>query len=261
MVRGSLRWVSRVGVCWGVVSRGRDVRPAAHSLSFASPKESKQRKGDPQSATPSLSLRGRPASGRLRGAAAELTARRRRSVQTCCGESEHEACALRRACAPRNRPAAGAASRGGEPKTHPGHRCARPTTRALRAARSAERSPATAERSDGLDRLPLPSVRAEKHRAAGACVCRRTHALRALTCRSMFERSAQRAVSSAAAPADRASQVARSAAEGHARQGRLSFGYFSLAKQRKVPRPPGRDPAPESNRKAKASLVPISSNR
>jgi hypothetical protein len=25
--------------------------------------------------------------------------------------------------------------------------------------------------------------------------------------------------------------------------GRLSFGYFSLAKQRKVPRPPGRDPA------------------
>ncbi|QHE86617.1 hypothetical protein F9K07_17800 [Hydrogenophaga sp. BPS33] len=24
---------------------------------------------------------------------------------------------------------------------------------------------------------------------------------------------------------------------------RLSFGYFSLAKQRKVPRPPGRDPA------------------
>ena len=31
------------------------MRPAAHSLSFASPKESKQRKGDPKSATPSLS--------------------------------------------------------------------------------------------------------------------------------------------------------------------------------------------------------------
>ncbi len=102
---------------------------------------------------------------------------------------------------------------------------------------------------------PLPSVRAEKHRAAGACVCRRTHALRALTCRSMFERSAQRAVSSAAAPADRASQVARSAAEGHARQGRLSFGYFSLAKQRKVPRPPGET----RPRKATAKPKPASS--
>jgi hypothetical protein len=35
----------------------------------------------------------------------------------------------------------------------------------------------------------------------------------------------------------------RSAAQGSQTVGRLSFGYFSLAKQRKVPRPPGRDPA------------------
>ena len=41
----------------------------------------------------------------------------------------------------------------------------------------------------------------------------------------------------------RAPQVARSEAEGHSQQGRLSFGYFSLAKQRKVARLPGRDPA------------------
>ncbi len=38
----------------GASVAGRDMRPAAHSLSFASPKESKQRKGDPKSATPSL---------------------------------------------------------------------------------------------------------------------------------------------------------------------------------------------------------------
>ncbi|RIX77936.1 hypothetical protein D3H34_17855 [Acidovorax cavernicola] len=44
----------------------------------------------------------------------------------------------------------------------------------------------------------------------------------------------------------RAPQVARSAAKGRRQQGRLSFAYFSLAKQRKVGRPPGRDPAPES---------------
>ncbi len=257
MVRGSLRWASRFGVCWGVVSRGRDVRPAAHSLSFASPKESKQRKGDPQSATPAHSLRGRPAAGRLRGAAAELTARLTALRSDSRGESEHEACALRRACAPRKRPAAGAASRGGEP--HTGHCFARPGTRALRAALGFPR--AWAERSDGPGVSPLPSVRAEKRRAAGACVCRRTHAPRALTCRSCPNGAhAVRAVSSAAAPADRASQVARSAAKGHAQQGRLSLGYFSLAKQRKVPRPPGRDPAPESNRKAKASLAPNSSS-
>ncbi len=41
----------------------------------------------------------------------------------------------------------------------------------------------------------------------------------------------------------RAPQVARSEAEGPGPSGRLSFGYFSLATQRKVPRPPGRDPA------------------
>ncbi len=41
----------------------------------------------------------------------------------------------------------------------------------------------------------------------------------------------------------RAPQVARSEAEGHGRQGRLFFAYFLLAKQKKVSRPPGRDPA------------------
>ena len=39
---------------------GRDMRPAAHSLSFASPKESKQRKGDPAVRVPSLRY-GQPA--------------------------------------------------------------------------------------------------------------------------------------------------------------------------------------------------------
>ena len=43
----------------------------------------------------------------------------------------------------------------------------------------------------------------------------------------------------------RPAQVARSVAEGRRQRGRLSFAYFSLAKQRKVSRPPGRDPAPE----------------
>jgi hypothetical protein len=41
----------------------------------------------------------------------------------------------------------------------------------------------------------------------------------------------------------RAPQVARSAAEGRRQQGRLFFAYFLLATQKKVSRPPGRDPA------------------
>jgi len=42
-----------------------------------------------------------------------------------------------------------------------------------------------------------------------------------------------------------APQVARSEAEGRRQQGRLSFAYVSLAKQRNVGRLPGRDPASE----------------
>src|SRR3990167_2232186 len=45
----------------------------------------------------------------------------------------------------------------------------------------------------GMSGCGFPSVRAEKRRAGGACVCRRTHALRALTRRSCLNgaRSAQ----------------------------------------------------------------------
>ena len=137
---------------------------------------------------------------------------------------------------------------------------------ALRRLQCAVRAPDRAERSDGPAVSPNPSVRAEKRRAAGACGCRRTHALRALTYRSMFERSAQRAVSSAAAPADRASQVARSEAEGHAQWGRLFFAYFLLAKQKKVSRLPGRVPAPASHQtqrleQAPSALTPTLSRR
>jgi len=57
------------------------MRPAAHLLSFASPKESRQRKGDPAVRDPSASLRGNLWCSRM-GCAVELTARLRRFVQT-----------------------------------------------------------------------------------------------------------------------------------------------------------------------------------
>ena len=57
------------------------MRPAAHSLSFASPKESKQRKGDPTVRVPFAALRGNLRCSRM-GCAVELTARLWRFVQT-----------------------------------------------------------------------------------------------------------------------------------------------------------------------------------
>ena len=65
-----------------------------------------------------------------------------------------------------------------------------------RGASARETGPSAAQQSNGPCGCPLPgfpSARAEKRRAGGACVCRRTHALRALTCRSCLNgaRSAQ----------------------------------------------------------------------
>ena len=197
---------------WGVASRGRDVRPAAHSLSFASPKESKQRKGDPQSATPSLrygaDLRqgacGMPPQNSLRAARSVRKAAASQSTRHARFDAHaHPASPL-----PQAQPA-GVGIRTRAIASLGPHR----TRFALRRLQCAVRSQDWAERSDGPAVSPNPSVRAEKRRAAGACVCRRTHALRALTCRSCSNGAhAVRVVSSAAAPADRASQVARSAA-------------------------------------------------
>jgi hypothetical protein len=101
--------------CWAgrpacVQGGSRVVAPAGDSLSFASPKESKQRKGDPQSATPSrcegANLR-RVGCGVRRGTRFALRAplgQPRRVRARSMGASTP--------MPPHNRPAAGAASRG-----------------------------------------------------------------------------------------------------------------------------------------------------
>ena len=112
----------------------RVVAPAGDSLSFASPKESKQRKGDPQSATPALrygvNLR-RCGCGVRCGthcAAWQLRSDSR-------SESVHEARALRRACHPATAPPQAQPAGGEQPNSHSGRRCARPSMRcALRKA-------------------------------------------------------------------------------------------------------------------------------
>ena len=175
---------------------GLSPRRASNFLLLRQKKVTKEKA--PPSLRPPRGAWGQPASGRLRGAPwNSLRAGALRSDNH--GESDDEACALRRACAPRNHPAAGAASRGlggGRPTAniHTGLCFARPKLAcAARRDHGAERRAAEQWHVWMSSPLGFPSVRAEKRRAGCACVCRRTHALRALTCRSCLNgaRSAQ----------------------------------------------------------------------
>ncbi len=151
--------------CWfrghaRVGGGGRVVAPAGDSLFFASPKKSKQKKGDPQSATPALrsgaNLR-RCGCGVRHGT--RFAAAQRRSDSH--GESVHEAWALRRPCSPHNRPAAGAASRGFDIRTSNSRTALRAiaslghTSRA-QAPCAEQAGPSAAQRSNGPCGCPIP---------------------------------------------------------------------------------------------------------
>jgi len=215
---------------------GRDVRPAAHLLSFASPKERRQRKGDPQSASPiARRAMGAACDARTWGGIAELAAffELRSNI---CDELDNEACvsfgthAHPSSCASRRSQQGWGAGTTrlllSQPRRVSVTRCALPTPSAARRN--------GAERSDGPCGALNPFWTCREAQELGWRVCRRTHTLRHLARRRCLsgvrpqgERSELRG-----APQLRASQVARSEAKGHGQQGRLSFGYFSLAKQR-----------------------------
>ena len=106
--------------------------PAGDSLSFASPKESKQRKGDPAARDPHAA-RGGNLRCSFAGHAAELTARLRRSVRTTAASQTTKACVLRHTPAPRSA-LLGTCKRAWQ---IPSHRCARHRrTQALSAAQA-----------------------------------------------------------------------------------------------------------------------------
>ena len=177
---------------------------------FAKRKSPKKRR--PPVCDPCASLRGKPASGRLRGAP-------QNSLRACGAPFEQ----LRRVRArstraptrvpPHNRPAAGAASRGGQPNIHTGHCCARPRLRSAWRLRPRD----AAERSNGPNGCPIrgfPSVCAWGAQGAGWHVCRRTHMLRELTHRSCPSGAPQARSEFCGAPRDRAPQVAPQRSEG-----------------------------------------------
>jgi hypothetical protein len=167
---------------------GPGLAPAGDLLSFASPKERKQRKGDPAVCVPSLRY-GQPAVLTFRGVSPKLAALKQGRAlirETPTANTIQQP--IQGGHAPRVRPS-------GRAKQWPVG-------------------------------CPLPSGCAEE---------RSVSRIRARRCLSE--------ASSARPRETRAPQVARSAAKGRRQWGRLSFAYLSLAKQRKVGRPPGRDPA------------------
>jgi len=191
---------------------GREFAPAGESLSFVSPKESNQRKGDPTVCVPSLRY-GQPAvlgeSGGPQNSLHFVPLRQLRPLSRF---------PLRSSAQPE-----GSGS---------GHRCARPQKPNGPSLRSASaigrngraRPPHTRTRHGALTLIP-----------SGCAEERSVSRIRARSCLSE--------ASSARPRETRAPQVARSEAEGRRQWGRLFFAYFLLAKQKKVGRPPGRDPA------------------
>ena len=99
---------------WGCRGQKPGLGPAADLLSFASPKESRQRKGDPTCRVPFASLRGNLRCSR------ERRCRRTHCAPSAlrsnnCGKSEHEAWASFGAPARLTRCASRHVQRGGEP--------------------------------------------------------------------------------------------------------------------------------------------------
>ena len=214
------------GPCSGVRCRSRDVAPAGDLLSFASPKESRQRKGDPAGCDPFASLR-----GDLRRDAVGVRRRTRCVHFVHCARTAAASQITKQLLPhaaqlpPRHRRVAGAsrrderdraiASLGPRKNTKQGQGCAA----AL------------------LTPVPrVPSVCAEE---------RSGWRIRARDCLS-------EASSSETPPAASTAGCPVAKRRGRRQWGRLSFAYFSLARQRKVGRPPGRNPGPCTSTPSKA---------
>ena len=205
--------------------------PAGDSLSFASPKESKQRKGDPTVCVPALRF-GQPAVLASSGVSLELAALR--FAQTIASPDPLAAALL------------GAYRGDGEPNIQTATRAIASLGpllwgQAPRTRRSACRVERSEDPNGCLGVHPLLAAPAAGRLRGGTRVGARV--LRDLTRRGCPSGAAQQQSEFHGAPRNRpGAGLPLRTAKGSQTWGRLSFGYFSLAKQRKVPRPPGRNP-------------------
>ena len=207
------------------------MRPAAHLL-FLRRQEKKAKEGDPTVCVPCASLRGNLRCSRPAGS---------RSNSLRCAS-------LRQSRALIRWPLRSSAHTEGR-----GSQNSRTATRAIASlgpllwvqAPCAGRSACWVERSDDpngcLAVHPLLAAPAAGRLRGGTRVGARV--LRELTRCGCPNGAATQRSEFRSAPRNRTDAgLPRSAAQGSQTGGRLSFGYFSLAKQRKVPRPPGRTP-------------------
>jgi len=220
-------------------------RPAGEVLFFASPKKSTQKKGDPQSATPSrcegANLR-RGGCGVRRGthcAALQL----RSDIH---GESEHEARALRRACHPPNAPPQAQPAGGGQPNIQQPHNPFGPLLRSARAAQRVALAPARWGRAQRWPAWmfcsPCPSGCAEE---------RRVWRIRARVCLSDAQR--RELSETPLNPSTAGCPVAKR--RGRRQWGRPFFGSFLSATRKKGTRTPG-DSRPPPLTQAQSPIHP-----
>jgi len=213
---------------------GSSPRRATHFLLLRQKKVSKE-KATQLSATPA----GQPASVRLRGAPWNSLRAARCTRTTTASQKLKHACPAAR-MPPRKRPDAGATRWGVRP-------------RAIAALGLQGRARSASPAQGRAQQWPetTPSVCAWGAQGAGWRVCRRTHPHQHLACRSCLSaaRSAQRVLRHT----PRTSTPGCPAAQrrGRRQQGRLSFGYFSLAKQRRSTSPAGARPGLRPHRRAR----------
>jgi len=208
---------------------GRDVRPAAHLLFFASPKKSRQKKGDPTGRVPSLRC-GQPAmlapGAVLRNSLCSLRSRRSNNRS----KSDHDAWAC---CAAHARPTP-CASRHGQRgvQLQPG-----PSLRSAQAITNTG-----AERSDGPCGFSTP-LRLRLRRGACGVARAAQHARASLTdSPRLSERSAPARSEFCGAPRKRCGAgLPRSEAQGSQTWGSLSLVPF-FGESKKGTAPPGAHP-------------------
>ena len=246
-----------LGMCWVVAFRGRVSPRRARYFSLL-----RQRKV-PQRKAPLLCVSLRCATGNLRCSGGGCCRRTHyalaRSVQTCCGKSEHE---VRVSCGTRTHPppcASRHAQKGAGNQS--GHRCARPSPgSALRIAGAAARSARDAGRAKQWPVCgcsPLAGCACGGVLAGCACVPKDTHASCTDSPRMSERSAAKRVVSSAAAPRKRpAAGLPRSESEGVADWGAPFLCLLSFGEAKESECAVGRTSrAPGNNRPAQARFL------
>ena len=223
-------------------------RRATHFLLLRQKKVSKEK------ATPSLrplrGAKGQTCVGAVAGCAVELALRWRAPLGQLRRVRSRSTRAPTRV-PPRNRTAAGAASRGGAVE-HPNSRTSiraiallGPVSRA-QAPRAAQTGPSEAKaRVDVL--LPLPLWMRRGAQRAGWHVCRRTHMLRCQARRSCLSGARQRAASSAAHPVREHHRLPRRAALGSQTAGSPFLWSLSFGEAKESDSHAGRLPASALN--------------